>query len=91
MSRGLAQQKGYMKRIKHNDLTHYFLRDHDQLPAAYLRKCRKFFDSICWPRYYGGGPDLNGKIFRLKKPQATSNKPQATSVKLSPQLNDKKN
>ena len=30
-------------RIKHNDLTHYFLRDHDQLPEAYLRSCRKFF------------------------------------------------
>jgi hypothetical protein len=35
-----------MKRIKHNDLTHYFLRDHKQLPAAYLRKCKKFFQSI---------------------------------------------
>ena len=35
-----------MKRIKHNDLTHYFLRDHKQLPAAYLRKCKKFFRSI---------------------------------------------
>ena len=33
-------------RIKHNDLTHYFLREHDQLPEAYLRSCRKFFDSI---------------------------------------------
>ena len=33
-------------RIKHNDLTHYFLRDHDQLPEAYLRSCRKFFDSL---------------------------------------------
>ena len=33
-------------RIKHNDLTHYFLRDHDQLPRAYLRKCEKFFQSI---------------------------------------------
>jgi len=35
-----------MKRIKHNDLTHYFLRDHKQLPASYLRSCKKFFDSI---------------------------------------------
>ena len=30
-------------RIKHNDLTHWFIRDHDQLPDAYLRSCRKFF------------------------------------------------
>jgi hypothetical protein len=33
-------------RIKHNDLTHYFLRDHDQLPEAYLRSCRKFFKEL---------------------------------------------
>tara|TARA_R100001129_G_scaffold170629_1_gene140250 strand:+ start:55 stop:225 length:171 start_codon:yes stop_codon:yes gene_type:complete len=34
------------KRIKHNDLTHYFLREHSTLPRAYLRKCEKFFQSI---------------------------------------------
>jgi len=39
-------QKGIMKRIRHNDLTHYFLRDHKQLPAAYLRSCEKFFKSL---------------------------------------------
>ena len=33
-------------RIKHNDLTHYFLRNHDQLPDAYLRSCRKFFKEL---------------------------------------------
>ena len=35
-----------MKRIRHNDLTHYFLREHSTLPRAYLRKCEKFFQSI---------------------------------------------
>ena len=35
-----------MKRIKHNDLTHYFLRDHEELPRAYLASCRKFLNSI---------------------------------------------
>ena len=35
-----------MKRIKHNDLTHYFLRPHSELPRAYLRKCEKFFQTI---------------------------------------------
>tara|TARA_B100000963_G_C22083829_1_gene433366 strand:+ start:251 stop:433 length:183 start_codon:yes stop_codon:yes gene_type:complete len=35
-----------MKRIKHNDLTHYFLADHKDLPAAYLASCEKFFKSI---------------------------------------------
>ena len=33
-------------RIKHNDLTHYFLRDHNQLPEAYIRSCRKFFKEL---------------------------------------------
>ena len=35
-----------MRRIRHNDLTHYFLRDHRELPAAYLANCRKFFKSL---------------------------------------------
>jgi len=35
-----------VKRIKHNDLTHYFLRPHEQLPRAYLASCEKFFKSI---------------------------------------------
>jgi hypothetical protein len=34
------------KRIKHNDLTHYFLRPHEQLPQAYLASCEKFFKSL---------------------------------------------
>jgi hypothetical protein len=33
-------------RIKHNDLTWYFIRPHDQLPASYLRSCEKFFASL---------------------------------------------
>jgi hypothetical protein len=35
-----------MKRIKHNDLTHYFIREHSTLPAAYLASCEKFFKSL---------------------------------------------
>jgi hypothetical protein len=35
-----------MKRIKHNDLTHYFLRDHAELPRAYLASCEKFFREL---------------------------------------------
>ena len=34
------------KRIKHNDLTHYFLREHSTLPRAYLASCEKFFDGL---------------------------------------------
>ena len=35
-----------MKRIKHNDLTHYFLRDREELPKAYLKKVDKFMWEI---------------------------------------------
>ena len=48
------------KKIKHNDLTHYFLRPHSQLPQAYLASCEKFFKNL--------------------KPQASSSKPQASSL-----------
>ena len=33
-------------RIKHNDLTHWFIRDHDQLPDSYLKSCREFFREL---------------------------------------------
>jgi len=64
------------KRIKHNDLTHYFLRPHEELPRAYLRKCEKFFRSI------------QDRLITKKdaaflfKLQAPSSKPQASSFKL---------
>jgi len=35
-----------MKRVKHNDLTHYFLRPHEELPRAYLASCEKFFKEL---------------------------------------------
>jgi hypothetical protein len=38
---------GYMrKKIDNNDLTHYFIRDHRELPASYLKSCEKFFKEI---------------------------------------------
>jgi hypothetical protein len=54
-----------MKKIKHNDLLPWFTMDHDQLPAAYLKSCKEFFDWLdrC---------DREGF-------QAPSNKQQATS------------
>ena len=55
-------------RIKHNDLTHWFIRDHDQLPDAYLRSCRKFFKA---------GREDAEMYWR----QASSNKLQASSNK----------
>ena len=74
-----------MKRIKHNNLLPWFTMDHGQLPAAYLRKCRKFFNSIQHMLI------TKKDAAFLFKHRATSNKPQAASVKLLPQLNDKKN
>jgi len=35
-----------MKRIKHRDLTHYFLQDHKYLPRAYVASCERFFKSF---------------------------------------------
>ena len=39
----LKNKKKKMKRIKHNDLTHYFMTPHEQLPASYLASCEEFF------------------------------------------------
>ena len=33
-------------RILKRDLTHWFIRDHGQLPDAYLRSCKKFFKEL---------------------------------------------
>jgi hypothetical protein len=33
-------------RIKNNDLTHWFIRDHNQLPASYLKSCNEFFQEL---------------------------------------------
>ena len=60
------------KRIKHNDLLPWFTMDHGQLPASYLKSCAEFFEWLNWQ---------SGNRFK-----ATSDKPQAASVKLSPQL-----
>jgi hypothetical protein len=56
-----------VKRIKHNDLTHYFLRQHSELPRAYLASCQEFFNSL-------------KQQASSSEPQASSNK-QVTSKK----------
>tara|TARA_R100001082_G_scaffold96474_1_gene64022 strand:+ start:74 stop:289 length:216 start_codon:yes stop_codon:yes gene_type:complete len=57
-----------MKRIKHNDLTHYFLRPHSELPQAYLASCEKFFNTF---------HSVDNEKF---KRQAASRKLQASSL-----------
>ena len=34
------------RRIKHNNLLPWFLEDHGQLPASYLKSTQKFFDGL---------------------------------------------
>jgi hypothetical protein len=60
-----------MKRIKHNDLTHYFIREHSQLPAAYLASCEKFFKNIK-QRGLTKKEERLGWITRGHEPQAPS-------------------
>jgi hypothetical protein len=57
-----------MKRIKHNDLTHYFLRPHSELPRAYLASCEKFFNTF---------HSVDNEKFKRQAPSA---KQQATSL-----------
>ena len=69
-----------MKRIKHNDLTHYFIREHSTIPAAYLASCEKFFKELSIKQQ---APLLSIKksyCNRLAKLQASSNKRQASSL-----------
>jgi len=68
-------------RIKNNDLTHYFIRDHDQLPDAYLRSCEKFFKKIK-QRGLTKKEERLGWITRGHEPQAPSGKQQAASREL---------
>ena len=35
-----------MKKIKKNDLTHYFIKNHKKLPKAYLKSCDEFFNNL---------------------------------------------
>ena len=57
-----------MKRIKHNDLTHYFLRPHQELPRAYLASCEKFFKKLSDKQQAssltGIKPDDNNRIIK---------------------------
>ena len=79
------------KRIKHNDLTHYFLRDHRDLPPAYLASCKEFFDTL-HKNYEMNDDCLYVPVCRGWHPksewQAASDKPQAASRKHLTKLNN---
>ena len=65
----ISESRLKMKRIKHNDLTHYFLRPHSELPQAYLASCEKFFRELKNP----------GVITAVKEAKAASRKRQAAN------------
>ena len=75
-----------MKRIKHNDLTHYFMTPHEHLPASYLASCEKFFKRI---KKTPAAPYKNFFWPTIPQRQAASTKRQAPRPALMmPQLND---
>ena len=55
-------------RIKHRDLTHYFITNHNHLPRSYVKSCKKFFK------------DLKRETLAAKQ-RATSYKRRASSIK----------
>ena len=63
-----------MKKVRsnHNSLLNYFLYDKQDLSPAYVRKCEEFIDNL--------GSVKLADCFKMEKPQATSNKPQAASL-----------
>jgi hypothetical protein len=84
------------KRYNKNDLTAWFLQDHAQLPASYVKSCQEFFDEISKrqassskQRGLTKKEERLGWITRGHEPQAASDKPQATSDKL-PHMQTKK-
>ena len=70
-------------RSNHNSLLNYFLYDKKDLSPAYVRKCEEFIDSL--------GKARLADCFKMEKPQSSSAKLQAASVKQLPQLDVKKN
>ena len=58
------------RRIKHNDLTAWFLQDHATLPASYVKSCQEFFKWL---------DESNKEGFK-----APSDKPEASSLEPRP-------
>jgi len=53
------------------NLLKYFTSRDEDLPASYVKSCKKFLDSIGPPQYYGG-LNTGGRIFKVKKQQASN-------------------
>ena len=61
------------------NLLKYFISADKDLPPSYVKKCKKFLDSIGPPQYYGGS-NTGGRIFKVNKPQAPSSKRHETNT-----------
>jgi len=70
------------RKIKHNDLTHYFLRDHKELPRAYLASCEKFFRELGKKRNKFQASSSNATRHNLFTEIEAASKRQASSNKL---------
>ena len=76
-----------MKRIKHNDLTHYFITPHEDLPASYLASCEKFFRELGKKRNKFQASSSNATRHNLfTEIEAASRKLQAPSATKRTQL-----
>ena len=76
-------QFGARTKIKHNDLTHYFLRPHSELPQAYLASCEKFFRELGEKRNKFQASSSNATRHNLfTEIEGASCKQQAPSCKL---------
>jgi hypothetical protein len=62
------------RKIKNNDLLPWFTDDHRDLPPAYLKSCREFFDWL-------GQCNQNGFQAPSSEPQASSSKQQTERKK----------
>jgi len=61
------------KRIKHNDLTAWFLQDHATLPASYLASCQKFFNELKLSSGGRVGPQATSSQAKIKVDKQKSN------------------
>ena len=63
----MKKKKMKKRRIKHNDLTAWFLEDHAALPAAYLASCNKFFNELKLSSREGGrvGPKATSTLKKI--------------------------
>jgi len=64
----MKKKKMKKRRIKHNDLTAWFLEDHAALPASYLASCQKFFNGLKHSSVEGGrvGPKATSSQAKIK-------------------------